>query len=163
LLRRSTSAGIEQIEGTAASGGRAERMSGETLMADPQRRKHGGLVLILGGVVLVAYCVGNSSVTPPATTTSAPAPIVSPAWREANIKEFRAQLDLFHPHDQFSTTAVDLQDGVENLIRSGVSRDEAFRSILIVVQNPKINPASAYELAELGRRIAAAKRGEITR
>jgi hypothetical protein len=93
---------------------------------------------------------------------SSPRPIASASWREANIKEFRAQLDLFHPRDQFQTTAVDLEDGVEKLIGSGVSRDDAFRSILIVVQNPNINPAMAYTLADTARKMAAVKRGEIT-
>ena len=98
-------------------------------------------------------------------TTSAPQglqSVVSPAWRAANIKEFTAQLNLFHPGGN-QTTPEELEDGVEKLIRDGVSRDEAFRSILTVVQRPTINPAAAYSLAELGRRITAANRGEIIR
>jgi hypothetical protein len=95
--------------------------------------------------------------TPPALR-----PVIAASRREANIREFRAQLDLFHPHDQFQTTAVDLEDGVEKLIRSGVSPDDAFRSILIVVQSPGINPAMAYTIADTARRMSAVKRGEIT-
>jgi hypothetical protein len=121
------------------------------------------VVLLSVGVVLTIGLLLGARTEPPRNAAyRAPVPVVSPTWREGNIQEFRAQLDVFHPNDQFSTTAVDLEDGVENLIRSGVPRDDAFKSMLIVVQNPAINPATAYSIADMGRKIAAIKNGQIT-
>jgi hypothetical protein len=121
------------------------------------------LLVIVLFALFVGLVIGGAMHVANEAAKHGPRPIVSPDWRQSNIKEFRAQLDLFHPDDQFNTTAVDLEDGVEKLIRSGLDPDEAFRSILIVVQSRQINPAKAYEIADLGRRIAAVKRGAITR
>jgi hypothetical protein len=116
------------------------------------------LVAVLGCIFMISTMLES----PDSTQGQGTRPIVSAHWRESNIKEFRAQLDIFHRAD-YQSSAVDLEDCVENLIRSGVDNEQAFRAVLVVVQAPGINPAMACQITETARRIDAVKRGAITR
>jgi hypothetical protein len=123
--------------------------------------RHLPLGILAGAALLVAAIIAVKTTTMD-TPGRSDQSVVSSVWRAANIKEFRAQLDVFHP-DEKQTTPEALEDGVEKLIGSGVDRDDAFRAILKVVQEPGINPAMAYQIADIARRVNAVKRGAITR
>jgi hypothetical protein len=121
-------------------------------------------VAVLGGIFMLSTMRESpeSAQGPQSDNAQGSRPIVSSNWRESNIKEFRAQLGMFHRGDvQASPEA--LEDCVENLIRSGTAADDAFRAVLIVIQSPSINPAFACQIAETARNIAAVKAGRITR
>jgi len=114
-------------------------------------------------VVFVIYAVFHDGVLSP-DPNRAPEPTAAERRQEANIKEFRAQLDLFHRGEDRDHQAMAemLADCVDNLIRTGTDREDAFQMILHVVQEPSIEPALACQMANLARDIAAAKRGELT-